>query len=101
MGRLRRSRPSPVLRDGAARLLRTRLRGIAGLMVRSARSARLEPWAAWHRARPWPILRDARPRKSALADLRTIVSRSRVNPRSVAALLRMRGIEGRAFAGRG
>src|SRR4030081_822367 len=63
-----RSRPWPVLRDGASRLLRTRMRGIAGLMVRSARSdasrtphgeerraaTRLEPWAAWHRARPWP-----------------------------------------------
>ena len=46
MGRWHCSRPWPVLRDGASRLLRTRLWAIADLMVRSARSARLEPWAA-------------------------------------------------------
>src|ERR1700716_3120547 len=41
--------PSPAARPsraGFAGRLRTRMRGIADLMVRSARSARLEPWAA-------------------------------------------------------
>ena len=57
------------------------------LILRSARRARLE---GWPRARLWPVLRDARARKSALADLRINRCRSRVNPRSVRGFLRTR-----------
>src|SRR5712672_4229641 len=32
-------------------------------------ATRLEPWAAWHRSRPWPILRDARPPISGLPEI--------------------------------
>jgi len=79
MGGRHRSRPWPVLppspfrlrsasyggqvglrrtsRDGVARLLGTRMRGIADLMVRSARKRASRTMGRLHRSRPWPALR--------------------------------------------